>query len=297
LLGTSPNALPLTPPGVDICAPGAVRPAIVQPQVGCTKQSDGVGLQATLNAAQPGDRICVQGNSADRMRLTRSGTAAGPIMVVGDGLSSVQGISINADYVVVRGFNVTGATAPGVEIRGNEVTLLDNVVSSPRGGDGDGIRFFGNGIKILHNTISDVRNLGGAHADCMQTFATNTPTSSNVLIHSNRCEKIANQCLIAEGPNSSAGDGSGRGSSSNITFANNFCESNAAQAVMIDDVQNVVVVGNEITGRNRKAFAFANRSTGAVVRDNKIGQGILFEVGMDSSSRPGYVGPAVGGGP
>lgn len=289
--------VPVAPLGVDICAPGAVRPAIVQPQVGCTKQSDGVGLQATLNGAQPGDRICIQGNSADRIRMTRSGNAASPIIVVGDGQSSVRGISIRADHVVVRGFNVTGASAPGVEIRSNDVTLLDNVVSSPRGGDGDGIRFFGNSIRILHNTISDVRNLGGAHADCMQTFATNTPTSSDVLIHSNRCERIDNQCFIAEGPNSTAGDGSGRGKSSNITFTNNFCESNAAQAVMIDDVQNVVVVGNEIAGRSRKAFAFANNSTGATVHNNKIGQGIRFEVGMDSSSRPGYVGPAVGGGP
>jgi len=36
-------------------------------------------------------------------------------------------------------------------------------------GNGDGIRFFGTNLKILHNTVSDVKNLNGAHADCLQT--------------------------------------------------------------------------------------------------------------------------------
>jgi Right handed beta helix region len=245
----------------------------------------------------PGDRICVRGSSTNRLNVTRSGTEATPIQIVGDGQGTVKGITIKADHVIVRGFNVTDAVAPGVELTGTGITLLNNSITAPRGGDGDGIRFFGTNLKIMHNSVSDVRNLHGAHADCMQTFATKTPTSKDVLIHSNRCEKIDNQCLIAEGPNSSAGDGSGKGQSSDIVFTNNFCDSHASQAVMIDDVQNVTVTLNEITGGNRKAFAFDNKSTGAKVSGNRIAQGIGFEVGMDGSSREGYQGPRIGGAP
>jgi parallel beta helix pectate lyase-like protein len=286
---------PEAAPGVDVCAVGAVRPAPAQ--VECGKMVDGPGLQAAVDAAVPGDRICARGSYGDRLKVTRSGTAAAPIQIVGDGQGTVKGIAIKADHVIVRGFNVADPPAPGIEMTGDDIVLLNNSVSSPRGGDGDGIRFFGTNLKILHNTVTDVRNLGGAHADCMQTFATNTPTSKGVLINSNRCDKIDNQCLIAEGPNSSAGDGGGKGQSSDIIFTNNFCDSHASQALMIDDVQNVTVTLNEIIGGNRKAFAFDNKSTGAKVSANKIGPQIGFEVGMDSSSREGYQGPQVGGEP
>ncbi len=199
--------------------------------------------------------------------------------------------------MVVDGFTVTNAPAPAIQLTGSDITVRNNVVTHPTGGDRDGIRFFGTDLRILHNTVSDVRNEGGAHADCMQTYATNTPTSKNVLIHSNRCEKIESQCLIAEGPNSREGDGSGKGRSSDMTFTGNYCEFGAAQAVMIDDVQNVTVTSNEIVGDGPKAFGFDNGSTGARVSDNKIAEGISYEVGMDSSSREGYQGPEVGGAP
>jgi hypothetical protein len=145
-----------------------------------------------------------------------------------------------------------------------------------------------------------VRNLGGAHADCMQTYTTgpDSPPSRNVLIDSNRCEKIDNQCLIAEGPNSSAGDGAGQGQSSDLIFSNNYREAAASsQAVWINDVQNVQITHNEIAGAPTKAFGFQNKATGAVVAANKVAASVGFEVGMDASSRPGYQGPPVGGEP
>jgi hypothetical protein len=286
---------PEAAPNVNVCAVGAVRPAPAQTE--CSKMVDGAGLQAAADAAAPGDRICARGSDGERLKVTRSGTAAAPIQIVGDGQGTVKGITIKADHVVVRGFNVANPSAPGIELTGDDIIVLNNSISSPRGGDGDGIRFFGTNLRILHNTVTDVRNLGGAHADCMQTFATSTPATKGVLIQNNRCEKIDNQCLIAEGPHSSAGDGSGKGQSSDIVFINNFCDTHASQAVMIDDVQNVTVTLNQITGGNRKAFAFDNKSTGAKVSANNIAPGIGFEVGMDSSSREGYQGPQVGGAP
>jgi hypothetical protein len=144
-----------------------------------------------------------------------------------------------------------------------------------------------------------VRNLGGAHADCMQTYATgaDSPASQHVRIDSNLCQGIDNQCLIAEGPNSSAGDGSGQGESSDITFTHNVCDAHASQAVWVDDVQNVVVSWNNVIGRNDKAFAFANHATGAQVRGNAVGSSIASAVNIDSSSHDGYSGPASGGQP
>src|SRR5262249_14273723 len=157
-----------------------IRPAPALNPAGCTKQVDASGLQGTLDGALPGDRICVKGDSNDRIRVTRSGSSGTPIVILGAGESSVKGITIKADHVIVHGFDMTDASAPAMEITGNGVAVLNNTIRGPRGGDGDGIRFFGTDIKILHNTISDARNLGGAHADCMQTFATNTPASMDV---------------------------------------------------------------------------------------------------------------------
>jgi hypothetical protein len=185
-----------------------------------------------------------------------------------------------------------------VELLGNHLTLRNVAVTEPQGDDGDGVRFFGSDITIAHNTISGTSNADGAHADCMQTFATDEkhPASQHVVIDSNRCEDIDNQCLIAEGPNSSAGDGSGEGESRDITFSNNYCEARADQAVYVDDVRDVVISGNQVVGKMVKAFAFANGSTNAVVENNRLGQ-VRFEVGMDSSSEDGYRGPDVGGTP
>jgi hypothetical protein len=280
------------------CGAGAVRPAAAG--VACTSRVGAGGLQAAVNAARPGDRVCVHGGSSPtRLTITRSGGPGRPVVVLGDGSASVKGLTVTANNVVVSGLNVARPAAPGVELTGTGITLVNSVIASPRGGDGDGIRFFGSNLRILHNTVTDVRNLGGAHADCMQTFATDadSPASRNVLIDSNRCERIDNQCLIAEGPHSSAGDGSGKGRSSDIVFTHNVCDSHASQAVWIDDVQNVSVTYNNINGGNQKAFAFDNKSTGAKVVGNVIGAHIGFEVGMDPTSKIGYAGPRIGGEP
>jgi hypothetical protein len=287
--------VPQVPTGVNVCGPGTLRPAPIPAR--CTKLVPTTMLQATVDTANPGDRICTHGQTSERLTIKRSGTATAPIQVLGIGQASVKGITIEASHVVLAGFNSAFAVAPGMQLSGDDITVLNNTVTSPRGGDGDGIRFFGSQIHILHNTISDVRNLGGAHADCMQTYATDTPASQNVFISSNRCDRIDNQCLIAEGPHSSAGDGSGKGTSSNFTFTNNFCDTEASQSLMIDDVQNVAVTNNAISGKNDKAFAFANKSTGAFVANNAVSSSIGYLVGMDSSSQQGYQGPPAGGKP
>jgi hypothetical protein len=268
----------------------------------CTKRvGDGASLQQALAAAAPGQKICAVGNmGGSRLQVNRSGTPGNPITVIGNGSTPVKGITVDASNVVVGGFTAVNPQAPGIELSGNNITVRNNTVKHPTGGDYDGLRFFGSNLKILNNTITDISPDGsGAHADCMQTYATDaqSPASQNVLIDGNKCERIDNQCLIAEGPNSSAGDGSGQGRSANITFTDNLCDVSASQALQIDDVQGVKVTGNTITGKPDKAFSFQNKATGAVVAANKIAAGIGYQVGMDSSSQSGYQGPSVGGEP
>jgi hypothetical protein len=263
------------------------------------KATDSSSLEQALNGASAGDTICVSGDlSGDRVIIAKGGSARAPITVLGDGRTVTKGITVEASNVIVDGFVAEEPEAPGVSLKGDNLTLRNTAVNSPKEGDGDGIRFWGTNIKILHNTVTDTSNDTGAHADCMQTYATDedSPASQDVLIDSNRCEKIDNNCLIAEGPNSSAGDGSGEGEMKNITFSNNFCDNQASQAVLADDVRNMVITGNQIVGHINHAFAFQNQSTSGVVTGNQVGS-VKYEVGMDSSSENGYNGPEAGGAP
>lgn len=278
--------------------PGVGRP---EAQTNCTRRAtDGSGMQLALSGASPGDRICLTGDmGATRLEISRSGTSEAPIIVLGGGTTATAGITIEADNIVVDGVAARQPRAPGISIRGTNITVRNSTSISPRGGDGDGIRFWGNNIKILHNTISDTRGRDERHADCMQTFATTDKLgpSNNVLIDGNRCEKIDNICLIAEGPDSKAGDGTGEGNSANFVVSNNYCDNGAGQAFYFDDIENVTVTGNKIVGELDKAFSFTNKSFGAKVSRNTLGPDIGYQVGMDDSSKRGYQGPKPGGGP
>ncbi|MFB9907674.1 right-handed parallel beta-helix repeat-containing protein [Allokutzneria oryzae] len=233
-------------------------------------------------------------NAASRLVITEGGTPESPRVYDGTG-KLVGGIDIKASNVIVRNYTMTKPTAPGIRAQGNNITLEANVITNPVNGDGDGIRFFGDNIKILRNTISGTSNKYG-HADCMQTYATNTPGSNNVLIEGNRCEKIDNMCLMAEGPNE--GEGSGKGHSTHFTIRGNFCETlKAAQALMFEDIQHATITGNEFAASPTKAIGLAIKSTHATVSDNKVSSGIRYEVGIDKSSMEGYKGPKPGGKP
>jgi parallel beta helix pectate lyase-like protein len=298
------SAPPASAPGPR-SVPGAAPPGPLPAH--CTAHvTDPAGLRRAVAVAAPGDHICVTGDlGATRLAITRSGTPQRPIEVLGDGNTTVAGITINADQVRVQGFQVLHAYAPGIWMKGTGITVENNTVRHPTGDDFDGIRFFGTDLKILHNTITDIApDDSQAHADCMQSFATgansetpNTGPSQHVLIDSNRCEHIDNQCLIVEGPFSSAGDGSRVSVTTDIRFTNNYCEAHASQAVRLDDVRNAVLENNEIDSGVVKAFGVANNSSGATVGGNKISPDIDNEISMDDSSMFGYHGPTPHGKP
>ncbi|HWL87987.1 MAG TPA: hypothetical protein VNO21_19425, partial [Polyangiaceae bacterium] len=115
-------------------------------------------------------------------------------------------------------------------------------------------------------------------------------------IEGNRCEKIDNMCLMAEGPND--GEGDGKGHSDHFTIHDNFCETlEASQTLMLEDIQYATITDNEFAGSPDKAIGLDIGSTYATVSGNKLSSGIGYEVGMDSTSKKGYNGPTPGGGP
>ncbi|WP_405776964.1 right-handed parallel beta-helix repeat-containing protein [Streptomyces sp. NBC_00859] len=229
-----------------------------------------------------------------RLVITEGGTARHPAVHRGYG-RTVDGITVEADHVVVEGYTVDTPKAPGIEMTGNDITVRNNTVTRPHGGDGDGLRFFGDNLRIQHNTITGASNRYG-HADCMQTFASDTPPSHHVLIEGNRCARIDNMCLMAEGPND--GEGDGRGHTYGLTVRNNYCETRkASQTLMFEDVQNATVTGNIFAAAPDHAIGLAIHSTGARVSGNRVSSGIRYEVGIDRSSLPGYRGPRPGGAP
>ncbi|WP_037344413.1 right-handed parallel beta-helix repeat-containing protein [Sciscionella sediminilitoris] len=255
-----------------------------------------LGVLVLTGAALIGPAVAIAAPHGDRLRITEGGSPDEPKVYDGHG-HRAGGIDVAADNVIVRNYVLDRPSAPGIEVHGNGVTVQGNTITAPHGGDGDGLRFFGDGIRILHNTISRTDNSTGAHADCMQTFATDDQdvASRNVTIDGNRCERIDNMCLMAEGPNSAAGDGSEEGTSQDWRFTGNFCETRkASQTVMIDDVQRLTITGNTWAAGPDHAIGLQNGSTGAHVRDNRLDPSIGCEVGIDDSSRESYQGPEPG---
>ncbi|KRV47854.1 hypothetical protein AQ490_05705 [Wenjunlia vitaminophila] len=253
-----------------------------------------VPVAVTVFQAPPATSGSVTASAARRLVITEGGTPGNPVVHDGHG-RAVDGITVEADHVVVENYTVDTPRAPGIEVTGHDITVRNNTVVRPHGGDGDGLRFFGDDLRILGNTIRGTSNRHG-HADCMQTFASDTPPSRRVLIEGNRCEDIDNMCLMAEGPND--GEGDGHGVTSDLTFRDNHCETlEASQALMFEDVRDATITGNTFAAAPDHAIGLARGSTGAHVSGNDVSPDIRYEVGIDESSLPGYRGPEPGGPP
>jgi hypothetical protein len=253
------------------------------------------GCLSSADDAGPGDVVCYSGTLEEPLEITVGGTEGAPVVYSGGGSTVVPGIRVEADNVVVQGFVSSGADSTGIVAQGDNVVVQDNKITQVRHTDEDvdAMRFFGNGIQLLRNHVYDLEanDVGESHVDCIQTFATSGPGSSDIRIEGNRCEGIRAQCLMAEGPDDDGG--SGRGESRNWVFAGNYCDAYAeAQSVGLEDIQDVVIENNDMVGEANKAFALGKDSTGVVVRGNRIGPGYDREVEFDSpSAAEGYQGP------
>ncbi|MGI8419023.1 MAG: hypothetical protein ACR2LN_00080 [Candidatus Levyibacteriota bacterium] len=261
-------------------------------QNACGNQGQGAGVRpvtpkCTVNAtdingasaAKSGDTVCFKGNLTGRLQADKPG-----VIYSGDGTTTVNGIDATGEGATVQGFVVQNVTAaPGIKATGKNITIADNTVKGPtKGGDDDGMRFFGDGLKILHNTITDIAPESQQHSDCMQTFATSTPTTSNTIVDSNYCKNIANICWIIEGPHSTAGNGSGQGQSANDVFINNYCNGNASDGVFTDDVQGFKFINNDMEGNNKSAIVFTGSQGDNITKCTKLGPGTPKEIGIDA---------------
>jgi hypothetical protein len=94
-------------------------------------------ITQAISPAAPGDIIEVDGNATySAVRWTKSGTAAQPIRIVGlpaGGIRPrIQGgtnsVEVEADYVVVEGFDISGGSSRCFFHHGDHVTLRDSVV-------------------------------------------------------------------------------------------------------------------------------------------------------------------------
>ncbi|GAA0948606.1 hypothetical protein GCM10009559_48380 [Pseudonocardia zijingensis] len=269
-------------------------------QAACTVEAD-VG---SVPAVAPGAVVCLSGTLDSRLTLTAGGTPDRPVTYTGGGSARVRGIDVLASNVVVEGFTSAEAHSMGAKLVGDGIVFQENTISHPvyEGDDTDGVRFFGNHIQLLRNRISDVEDGAdcdddgcgdGPHPDCFQTYYSDEyPTSSDVVIDGNRCENVVAQCLIAEGPNLPDEGIRGPGASANWVFRNNFCDDDAVQAVMLKDVQNVSITGNDFEGHNNKAIALADGSTGAYVDGNTLNPRIPKLITFDDPyEADGYRGP------
>lgn len=186
---------------------------------------------------------------------------------------------------------VQHASTVGIYISGQRITVSDNTVSdtvATDDGDADGMRFFGTGHRITGNTIRDISARGyraPPHPDCFQTFDHSPPTY-DVVISGNTCQNVDAQCLIAtdDQPGSS---GAPNGVPS-ITFVDNTCAPNGAQAINLRHWPNVEIRHNKFSGSNlNRAILIIDGSTGCTVIDNTTTGGVPT-VDVDGASRTGF---------
>lgn len=179
----------------------------------------------------------------------------------------------------------------GIWIDGQRITVSHNKVSDTLArdnGDADGMRFFGSGHRITENTVTDISDRGYAnppHPDCFQTYDDNSPPTFDVLIAGNTCRNVGAQCLIATG-DQRGNSGAPTGVPS-ITFVDNTCATNGAQAVNLRRWPNVEVRDNRISGPNvTRGIIIIDDSTGCVVIGNSTDGG-RPTLDIDNSSKPG----------
>lgn len=179
----------------------------------------------------------------------------------------------------------------GIWIEGQRIEVSHNTVSDTvarDNGDADGMRFFGSGHRITENTITDIsaRGYGNPpHPDCFQTYDDNSPPTFDVLIAGNTCRNVDAQCLIATGDQHANSDAPANVPS--ITFVDNACANNGAQAVNVRRWPNVEIRDNRFTGRNvTRGIIILDGSTGCVVIGNTTDGG-RPTVDIDHSSEPG----------
>jgi hypothetical protein len=186
---------------------------------------------------------------------------------------------------------VQHVSTTGIYITGERITVTGNMVSETVArddGDADGMRFFGTGHRITGNIIRDISERGyrsPPHPDCFQTYGHSPPTY-DVVISGNTCQNVDAQCLIAT--DDQPGNNGAPSGVSSITFVNNTCAPNGAQAVNLRRWPNVEIRQNHFAGAHlKRAILIIDGSTGCTVTGNTTA-GNVHTVEVDGASRAGF---------
>lgn len=226
-----------------------------------------------------GDGITLEGNGITAQHNTIHDTRRGGIACVPCSDSTIASNTVQHVNTV------------GIYISGQRITVSDNTISETVAvddGDADGMRFFGTGHRITGNTISDISARGyraPPHPDCFQTFDHN-PSTFDVVISGNTCRNVDAQCLIATDDQPGRSDAPAGAPS--ITFVDNTCAPNGAQAINLRRWPNVEIRHNKFSGPHLdRAILIIDGSTGCAVIDNTT-EGGVPTVDVDGASRAGF---------
>jgi len=77
-----------------------------------------------------------------RLSINRSASRISPSPCSAAARTITRGITVEASHVLIDGVRAQDPEAPGIELSGTSLTVQNSAVISPRGGDGDGIRFW-----------------------------------------------------------------------------------------------------------------------------------------------------------
>lgn len=292
-----------------------VRPALNAATPGttmCFTGDDLTDADLTMTSSGTADspiRLLANGATVDNVHVIANHVVVEGFTVTGGDGITLEGTGLTAQHntihdtrrggiaclpctdATITANTVAHVSTVGIYISGARITVSGNTVSdtiAQDDGDADGMRFFGTGHRITGNTIRDIFARGyraPPHPDCFQTFDHNPPTY-DVVISGNTCRNVDAQCLIAtdDQPGSS---GAPRGVPS-ITFADNTCEPNGAQAINLRSWPNVEIRQNRFSGPNlNRAILISDGSKGCTVIDNTTA-GRVRAIDIDGSSRDGF---------
>lgn len=118
-------------------------------------------IQKAANTMVAGDTVTVlAGNYAERVWITRSGASETPITYQTEGVVTMKGFTIEADYIIVNGFDITNTPddwedGVGIFLEGSHGVIEDNYIHFATRG---GIRIYADPADAASTSDCVVRN-------------------------------------------------------------------------------------------------------------------------------------------
>jgi hypothetical protein len=212
-------------------------------------------IQAAVDAAKPGDIVCVGAgdHNDERVAVTRSGTAKAPIRIRALGDVRMAGFVVKANHVAIEGFTVSNRSlgedqegrAMGIYLSGTGLKAIGNTVidtasdgigcdayppsctdvliarNTVRGVDGTGIVVAGRRILVEGNDVSRSVVINSSDADGMRFFG------SEITFRGNYIHDISDRGYPeGENPHTDCFQtfDNAKPSTTNVVIENNICD-------------------------------------------------------------------------